>query len=41
MIPIRDPSVVINAPTTTMKDEEIFGGGFFDNIKKGLDVVNK
>ena len=26
MILIRDPSVVINAPTTTMKDEEIFGG---------------
>ena len=34
MIPIKDPSVVINAPTTTMKDEEIFGGGFFDKIKK-------
>ena len=40
MIPIRDPSVVINAPTTTMKNEEIFGGGFFDKIKKGLSVVN-
>ena len=40
MIPIRDPSVVINAPTTTMKDEEIFGGGFFDKIKKGLSVAN-
>ena len=40
MIPIRDPSVVINASTTTMKDEEIFGGGFFDKIKKGLSVAN-
>ena len=27
-------------PTTTMKDEEIFGGGFFDKIKKGLSVAN-
>ena len=34
MIPIRDLSVVINAPTTAMKDEEIFGGGFIDKIKK-------
>ena len=23
-----------------MKDEEIFGGGFFDKIKKGLSVAN-
>ena len=40
MIPIRDLSVVINAPTTTMRDKEIFGGGFFDKIKKGLSVAN-
>ena len=26
MIPIRDLSEVVYAPTTTMKDEEIFGG---------------
>ena len=32
--------MVVNAPTTTMKDEEIFGGGFFDKIKKGLSVAN-
>ena len=32
--------MVINAPTTTMKDEEIFGGGFFGKIKKGLSVAN-
>ena len=40
MIPIRDPSVVVNAPTTALKDEEIFGGSFFDKIKKGLSVAN-
>ena len=40
MILIRDPSVVINAPTTTMKDKEIFGGGSFNKIKKGLSVAN-
>ena len=25
---------------TALKNEEIFGGGFFDKIKKGLSVVN-
>ena len=40
MIPIKDPQQVINAPTTALKDEEIFGGGFFDKIKKGLSVAN-
>ena len=40
MIPIRDLSVVINVPTTALKDEEIFGGSFFDKIKKGLSVAN-
>ena len=40
MIPIKDSSVVFNAPTTTMKDEEIFDDGFFDKIKKGLSVAN-
>ena len=34
MIPIKDPQQVINAPTTTMNDEEIFGESFFDKIKK-------
>ena len=40
MIPIANPQSVINAPTTTLKDEEIFGGSFFDKIKKGLSVAN-
>ena len=40
MIPIKDPQQVINAPTTALKDEEIFGGSFFDKIKKGLSVAN-
>ena len=40
MIPIKDPQQVINVPTTTIKDEEIFGGGFFNKIKKGLSVAN-
>ena len=40
MIPISNPSVVVSALATTLKDEEIFGGSFFDKIKKGLSVVN-
>ena len=40
MIPIKNPQQVINAPTTALKDEEIFGGSFFDKIKKGLSVAN-
>ena len=31
---------MICAPTTTLKDEEIFGGSFFDKIKKGLSVAS-
>ena len=40
MILIKDPQQVINAPTTALKDEEIFGGSFFNKIKKGLSVAN-
>ena len=40
MIPIKDPGMVINAPTTALKDDELFGGSFFDKIKKGLSVAN-
>ena len=34
MIPISNPQTVIGAPTVTLKDEEIFGGSFFNKIKK-------
>lgn len=40
MIPIANPQTVISAPTTTLKDKEIFGGSFFDKIKKGLSMAN-
>ena len=40
MIPIKDPSVVVNAPTTVLKDEEIWGGSFFDKVKKGFSITN-
>ena len=30
----------MNAPTTVLKDDELFGGSFFNKIKKGLSVVN-
>ena len=40
MIPIKDPSVVVNAPTTVLKDEEIWGGSFFDKVKKGFSIAN-
>ena len=40
MIPIKDPSVVVNAPTTMLKDEEIWGGSFFDKVKKGFSIAN-
>ena len=40
IIPIKDPSVVVNAPTTVLKDEEIWGGSFFDKVKKGFSIAN-
>ena len=40
MIPINNPQTVVNAPATTLKDEEVFGGSFFDKIKKGLSMAN-
>ena len=36
MIPIANPQVVASAPATSLKDEEVFGGSFFDKIKKGI-----
>ena len=40
MIPIKDLSVVVNTPTTVLKDEEIWGGSFFDKVKKGFSIAN-
>ena len=40
MIPINNPQTVVSAPATTLKDEEVFGGSFFDKIKKGLSMDN-